>query len=139
MIRTQTDIVPSPWHWPDLREGATVLHAVITWPISFNAYKNRQQHTTHQGRIWRINAIEQVYAQCGGEPEPMIGPVGIWWELFPPNNNIRRDLDNFTGKHILDMLVKARVIGDDQQVAEEHKFKRPKIGKGYLSIIVAEL
>jgi Holliday junction resolvase RusA-like endonuclease len=83
--------------------------------------------------------VALIHAKCGGVPDPMIGPVGIWWEIFPPSDNRKRDLDNFTGKHILDMLVKASVMGDDHQVEEEHKYRRPKIGKGFLSIIVAEL
>jgi Holliday junction resolvase RusA-like endonuclease len=115
---------------------------VLPWPLSFNAYKDRMQHTTKAGRIWRDLTIGTIRAQCGGmTPEPLIGRVAIYWELWAPEDNRRRDLDNFTGKHVLDAVVKAGVMSDDNVsvVVEEHKYYRGKNGKGGLIITVMEV
>lgn len=110
-------------------------------PISFNRYKDRRQHTTQKGRIWRDETITRVIHQCGGYPEPLVGRSAIYYELWMPDDNIRRDIDNFTGKHVLDVLVKAKVLSDDNTgfVVEEHKFYRGKNGKGALIVTAMEI
>lgn len=113
----------------------------IGWPISFNRYKDRYQKTSKDGRLWRDSTIAKIWRQCQGKPEPLIGKVAIYWELWEPDNRIRRDLDNFTGKHILDCLVKADIITDDNMktIVEEHKLYRGKWSTGNLIITAMEI
>ena len=114
----------------------------LPWPLSFNSYKDRYQRTSKKGRIWRDATVDIIRQQCGGmSAEPLIGRVAIYWELWSPDDKRRRDLDNYTGKHILDALVKAQVIGDDNLsvLVEEHKYYRGKFESGGLIITVMEV
>ena len=113
----------------------------IGWPISFNAYKDRQQRTTKKGRVWRDMVAAKIWDQCKGQPEPLIGKVSIYWELWEPQDNRDRDLDNFTGKHILDAIVKAGVIEDDNtrtvvRLVREYRGKCPG---GHLIVTAMEV
>lgn len=124
-----------------LSPDRAVIELCLTLPISFNSYKNQHGHTTKRGRIWRDLTVDDIYRQCGGRPEPLIGRCGIWYELWLPDDNRRRDADNYSGKHVLDALVKAGVIEDDnsKNITELHTFFRGKSGKGWLRIRIMEI
>lgn len=127
-----------PWPYVTPAHLGVMYMVRLPWPISFNAYKNGRQ-TTKKGRLWREDAIAFCRAQCKGKPTPLLGNVGVWLEIFPPADKRKRDLDNFTGKHILDMLVKAGYMNDDDQIFESHQYKRAKFGRGALCITMAEV
>ena len=128
----------NPLHPPRIRYTQAFYYFQFPWPISFNAYKHGI-HTTKRGRIWRENAVGTVLATCGGRPTALIGRVGLWFEVYPPNDRRKRDLDNTVGKHFWDMLQKAGVLSDDAQVTESHVYRCEKVAKGCVLVHAVEL
>lgn len=111
-------------------------------PISFNQYKDRRQFTTKKGRIWRDVTIQDIWNQCGRrKPKPLIGRCSLSFELWMPEDNRKRDADNYAGKHVIDCLVKAGLIEDDNtsHIAEYHVYHRGKAGKGWILVSLIEI
>ncbi len=117
----------------------------LGWPISFNSYKDRNGRTSKIGREWRDTVVDDIWRQLGAghmswqRPEPLLGRVGVWWEMWWPDDKRRRDLDNFTGKHCLDSLVKAGLMQDDCLVWETHHYKRGPWERGQVLVTIAEV
>lgn len=127
-------------------QPAGILYIVnFGWPVSANVYYNRQGRTSEKGRIWRDCIVDEVWQSMGAgpvgwkKPVPCMGKVAVNWEVWMPNDKRRRDQDNFTGKHCLDVLAKASLIHDDCQVWEEHKYQRGKSGHGCVIMTVHEI
>lgn len=116
-----------------------VFSVDLGWPISFNAYKNRRGHTSKAGRLWRDTIVDTIWAPLGGPPEPCIGPTAVWWEMWAPDDNRKRDLDNFTGKHCLDVLQKAKLMSNDSQVKLNVMIHRGKWKTGRVIVTVHEM
>ena len=113
----------------------------VPWPISANAYYTRgKSWISQKGRIWRDLAIGQIWDQTGGRrPVPLVGRVSLTFEIWMPDDRRRRDLDNYTGKHVIDMLTKSGVWEDDSQVWEIHQYRRGKRGRGEIRIEIKEI
>ena len=132
MAATQLDLQPIG--------GAFFLSLPL--PISFNRYKNRYQYTTKAGRIWRDETVGHIWDQCGSmRPEPLVGRSALYQELWMPDDRRRRDADNYTGKHVIDCLVKAGIFEDDNtgNIVELHTYYRGKLGKGALLVSAMEI
>jgi Holliday junction resolvase RusA-like endonuclease len=120
--------------------GGACFEVDLGWPISFNAYKSKGPYPCKEGRIWRDTVRDEIWKPLGGKPpEPCIGKVAVWWEIWPPDDKRKRDIDNFTGKHCLDALEHAKIFRDDSQVAMEVKIKRPKWRTGRVIVTVHEM
>jgi len=116
------------------------------WPISANVYFSRGfASRTKKGRIWSETIVDTIWKSLGSDlinwhkPEPLIGGVAVYWEVWKPDDSRVRDVDNFSGKHCLDVLAKANLIGDDCQVEEEHRYNRGKYKKGQVICTVMEI
>jgi hypothetical protein len=116
------------------------------WPISANVAKDRQGRYVRLWREWRDTICDQIWKSlgCTGRrgampPATLIGRVGVWWEVWMPDDRRRRDVDNFTGKHCLDALVWAKLIEDDCKVWQEHRYRRGTWRTGRVLAAVAEV
>lgn len=63
------------------------------------------------------------------------GRLSVIVGLFPPNK-IKRDIDNFGGKSLLDALTFAGLIEDDSLVDELHITRREVVKGGRCTVIV---
>lgn len=113
----------------------------LGWPISYNEYKSRHWPVSKKGRLWRQDTVELIHLQCGGKPDPLVGRVHVYWEIWAPDDRRRRDPDNYSGKHCLDALVHAGIISDDsmQHVVRNCHDYRGKWGKGCVLVTVMEV
>ena len=121
--------------------GAGCFYLRLPWPISYNVWGSKgKRWASKVGRIWRDEMSTAIWQQIGRhDPEPLIGKVAVYQEIWVPDDNRPRDLDNFTGKHILDLYVKSGLMTDDSKVVEEHKYKYGKYKKGALVTHIIEL
>lgn len=122
----------------------------IGWPMSANVYLSKgKRWRSKRGKSWADDIALSVYTQLGGirmdvpgaaiPPEPLIGRVGVWHEVWFPDDKRKRDQDNFTGKHIIDMLTYIKMWGDDSQIVEEHRYWRGKWETGCVWIHIGEI
>jgi len=134
--------MPEPQSALTLTPIGAIVVLDLGFPISYNTYRGKKDGwISKRGIVWRDLTIESIWHQCGGKPQPLVGRVAIYWETWMPADKRRRDRDNYTGKHCLDVLVKAGVIGDDhsESVWEEHKLRRPNWGPGKVVATVVEI
>lgn len=113
----------------------------LPFPISANSYYTRNgQWISKRGREWLKTFINDVWQQLhGAKPDPLIGRVAVRQHITYPDTKHRRDLDNYSGKHIWDALKKAGVWGDDSQVWQDERMRVGQIGKGRLVIETWEI
>ena len=111
----------------------------LAWPPSVNGYwRNTARGTllSKKGRQFRVDALDDIRRQLG-EPAPIMGRVRVLLELTPPCRR-RRDIDNHA-KGVLDAIVKAGVLADDEQV-DELIIKRLGVSKpGCCDVTITEL
>ena len=65
----------------------------------------------------RYKAAVGARLRAGASGEPLTGRLAVEVRLYPPDR-LRRDIDNFGGKALLDALTAAGVWRDDSQVDE---------------------
>lgn len=140
-----------PQPYADLGVPVGALYSFcIGWPISANVYLSKSKRWRSSiGRVWADTTARFVYRQLGGvrtdvpgamrPPDPLIGRVGLWFEVWPPDDNRTRDLDNFTGKHIQDFLTYIKIWGDDAQIKERHEYWRTKWNTGCVWVHTMEI
>lgn len=130
-----------PDHLINTFEGASAFRFVLPWPISANVYYSKnKRYRSANGRVWAEDMGAAIWRQCGSaRPEPLIGRVAIYSEIWLPDDNRRRDLDNFTGKHIQDMYQFVGVIGNDTDIKEDHRYWRSKYKNGALVVHILEI
>jgi crossover junction endodeoxyribonuclease RusA len=97
----------------------------IPWSISTNAY----WRTTRTGRTYLSNEAKQFKIDVQAAVlslgyKRMDGRLAVKLTLFPPNR-IRRDVDNFGGKSVLDALTSAGLWQDDSQIDDLHIVRGP--------------
>lgn len=91
----------------------------LPWPPSVNTYWRHGPRGTYlakSGKVFRAEAIEDIRRQVDCD-EPYGGRVAVSVELVAPDRRAR-DIDNHGGKAVLDALVHAGLIVDDEQVDE---------------------
>ena len=71
---------------------------------------------SREGRRYKAAVWATVRAR-GGTGEPLTGRLVVDVRLYPPDR-LRRDIDNFGGKALLDALTDAGVWQDDSQLDE---------------------
>lgn len=71
---------------------------------------------SREGRRYKAAVWATVRAR-GGTGEPLTGRLAVDVRLYPPDR-LRRDIDNFGGKALLDALTDAGVWQDDSQLDE---------------------
>lgn len=113
----------------------------LPFPISANTYYTRNgMWVSKRGRTWLAVFKSDVWQQLHGKkPEPLIGRVAIKQILAFPDTKHRRDLDNYTGKHLWDALKRAGLWADDSQVWYEERKLTGRNGKGQLIIETWEI
>lgn len=121
--------------------GAGCFYLRLPWPISYNVYASKgKRWASKAGRVWRDEMSRAIWQQVGRtDPEPLLGKVALYQELWLPDDNRLRDLDNFTGKHIQDLFQAAGLVPNDANIAEEHRYKRGKYRRGALVVHLIEL
>ena len=117
----------------------------ISWPPTVN-----HKHIVSRGRMrlspiyrdWMARACTSLEIQNLGGVKPFTGPVEAWIYLEPPerrpytNKDPRKkgwDKDNRT-KPILDALVKAGVVEDDDIVWPQHVIPEQAQGAGQVRV-----
>ena len=105
-------------------EGAGAFYFVLPWPISANVYLSKgKRFRSAKGKLWADAMGGAIWKQVGSaRAEPLMGNIAVYHEIWPPDDNRKRDLDNFTGKHIQDMYQRTGLISDDSQVKIELKY-----------------
>lgn len=71
---------------------------------------------SREGRRYKAAVKSAVRVRVGTE-EPLTGRLAVDVRLYPPDR-LRRDIDNFGGKALLDALTEAGVWRDDSQLDE---------------------
>lgn len=72
---------------------------------------------SREGRRYKDAVKAAVWARVGEGREPLTGRLVVDVRLYPPDR-LRRDIDNFGGKALLDALTDAGVWQDDSQLDE---------------------
>lgn len=72
---------------------------------------------SREGRRYKDAVKAAVLARVGEGREPLTGRLVVDVRLYPPDR-LRRDIDNFGGKALLDALTDAGVWQDDSQLDE---------------------
>ncbi len=109
----------------------------LPFPVSTNVYYRHNRGRTHissAGTKYRI-AVSDYVAE-----NKLIAPSGrlsVIVSLFPPNK-IKRDIDNFGGKSLLDALTYSGLIEDDSLVDELHIVRRDVVKGGRCTVIVLQ-
>jgi len=109
----------------------------LPFPVSTNVYYRHNRGRTHissAGTKYRI-AVSDYVAE-----NKLIAPPGrlsVIVSLFPPNK-IKRDIDNFGGKSLLDALTYSGLIEDDSLVDELHIVRRDVVKGGRCTVIVLQ-
>lgn len=80
--------------------------------------------------------VATIHDLLGGAPEPMTGPVLLWYELHPRDKRTP-DIDAHC-KHLLDCLERAGVYEDDRQVESIQIQRMPPCHPGFLTVEVWE-
>ena len=94
-----------------------MIELILPWPPTVNHIWKRgkgRTYLTKKGVEWYAKAVEQIHSQH--QPTSATERISVHVDLYPPNR-VRWDLDNRT-KCVLDALVRASVIADDEQVDE---------------------
>lgn len=89
---------------------------VLPWPPSTNKYwkpANYKLVLTKHARKFRADALAAVIEQ--GSPRLGDKRLAVTVTIHPPDA-IKRDVDNFGGKAVLDALAFARVFDNDSQI-----------------------
>lgn len=86
------------------------MYTIPEIPPSNNKYIGRNQRWQYQKEKKRWATMIEVF--CKPKPEIPFEKARVTLQYFFPNK-IRRDPDNYSGKMVLDGLVKAGIIVDD--------------------------
>lgn len=112
----------------------------LPWPPSVNGYwrhNARGSYITKAGREFREEALIDIRRQLGDVP-PIMGRVRVSVELTCPDRR-KRDIDNHGAKAVLDALVHAGVIRDDEQVDDLRIMRLGIESPGCADITVTEI
>jgi len=95
----------------------------LPFPVSVNTYYrhyNNRMVISARGRKFRQEVEQRILASKEGLPVPLFGDsdVGLSMVLHPPDKR-KRDIDNFSGKSVLDSLIGGLYL-DDSQVRSLH-------------------
>lgn len=83
---------------------------------------------SREGRRYKADVKAAVRARGGNGREPLTGRLAVDVRLYPPDR-LRRDIDNFGGKALLDALTEAGVWRDDSQL-DELRIRRCGVAPG---------
>jgi len=111
-----------------------VIELELPWPPSNNTYYRHVGNRTllsKKGREYRELVKVLVH------PMGMTGRIALFARLCPPDRR-RRDLDNHF-KALLDALVHAGVMADDEQIDHLVAIRGPVVKGGKITVKVGEI
>ena len=89
----------------------------LPWPVSTNRYWRHVGHYTllsREARRYHMMAVSRLSGM-----KPLEGELSLTAHFYPPDRR-RRDLDNVGGKCLIDSMVKAGLMHDDEQIKRIH-------------------
>lgn len=92
-------------------------------------------HLSKAGKAYRRDVAWLVKSKRVKVPKGVRLAVGV--QYFPPDN-LRRDLDNFCGKSLLDALVYSKVIEDDSLIDELVATRMPVFPGGKCKVFISQ-
>jgi crossover junction endodeoxyribonuclease RusA len=102
-------------------------------PPSLNKFAGREN--TWEYRKTKAEWIQLVDAYCRPRPEQPLDKAAVTLE-YHFGDMRRRDADNYSGKQILDGLVKAKIIKDDCFDCIELRLRQGEIDRGSPHVVV---
>jgi crossover junction endodeoxyribonuclease RusA len=114
----------------------------LPWPPSVNTlYRCRtgssKPYISKRGKQFFDEALEDIRRQLGDVP-PIMGRVRVCVELTCPDRRAR-DIDNHGAKAVLDSIVKAGLIVDDEQVDDLRIIRLGVESPGCADVTITEI